>query len=239
MTILVTNDDGYCEGVRMLYEVAKEFGKTYAIIPDRQKSAISKALTLHKPLRIHKIEEEIYGLNGTPADCALFGVYCEDFKKPDLVLSGINYGDNAALGSIMTSGTVGACWQAAIEGIPAIAFSICKHDREWRKKIWGDQDKIKEFTKKTIKMLLDKHEKNCFYSVTLPTGFTVKSKIIFTKKVQRKRYTTKIIKKLDPYGTPYYWLHGDLNEREKETDLYEAAVNHNVSVCKISLDFIR
>ena len=71
MTILVTNDDGYCEGIKMLYEVAKDFDKTYAIIPDRQKSAISKALTLHKPLRVHKIEEEMYGLNGTPADCAL------------------------------------------------------------------------------------------------------------------------------------------------------------------------
>ncbi|MEK6982029.1 MAG: 5'/3'-nucleotidase SurE [Candidatus Micrarchaeota archaeon] len=239
MTILVTNDDGYCEGIKMLYEVAKDFDKTYAIIPDRQKSAISKALTLHKPLRVHKIEEEMYGLNGTPADCALFGIYCEDFEKPKLVLSGINYGDNAALGSIMSSGTLGACWQAAIEEIPAIAFSICKKDREWRKGVWGDQEKIKEFTKNAIKLLLDKHEKDCFYSVTLPSEFTDSTKIVFTNKVQRKRYATKTIKKLDPYGTAYYWLHGDLNEKEEGTDLYEAAVNHNVSICKISLDFVR
>ena len=135
MSILVTNDDGYSEGLRMLFEIAKSLDKdAYAVIPDRQKSAVSVALTLHKVLRLHEIKNNISTLSGTPADCVLFSIYSKQFKKPKLVLSGINYGDNTSTGALLSSGTIGACWEAALEGVPAIAFSVYKTNHDWRRK---------------------------------------------------------------------------------------------------------
>ncbi|MFH1685326.1 MAG: 5'/3'-nucleotidase SurE, partial [Candidatus Micrarchaeota archaeon] len=74
MIILVTNDDGDSEGLRSLVEAGAKFGDTYAIVPNRQRSAISRAITLHKPIRIHKITDKINSINGTPADCVLFSL---------------------------------------------------------------------------------------------------------------------------------------------------------------------
>ena len=78
MNILVTNDDGQTEGLRLLLEVAKKFGNAYALVPNRQRSAISKALTLHKALRIDKIDQNFYEINGTPADAVIFATHSKE-----------------------------------------------------------------------------------------------------------------------------------------------------------------
>ncbi|MFZ5501845.1 MAG: 5'/3'-nucleotidase SurE, partial [Candidatus Micrarchaeota archaeon] len=143
MDILVTNDDGLSEGLRMLLEAARKSGDAYALVPSRQRSAVSGALTLHKPLRLHNVEEDIFTLNGTPTDCVLFALHSGEFKKPSLVLSGMNWGDNASIGSVLGSGTVGACWEAAVEGVPAIAFSLERTKEDWhQKESWGEREAI-------------------------------------------------------------------------------------------------
>ena len=113
MDILVTNDDGDSEGLRMLLEAAKKFGDAYVLAPSRQRSAVSGALTLHKPIRLHRVEKDFFTINGTPTDCSLFAIHSKEFRKPSLVLSGINWGDNTGIGTLLGSGTVGACWRAA------------------------------------------------------------------------------------------------------------------------------
>src|SRR3989338_6238348 len=101
MAILITNDDGYSIGLRTLFEVSKEVDpSTYAVIPHQQRSAVAMSLTLHKPLRLHKREEDILELSGTPADCVLFSIYSGEVKRPKLVLSGINFGDNCGLSAL-------------------------------------------------------------------------------------------------------------------------------------------
>lgn len=240
MHILVTNDDGYSEGLKMLLDVASGFGDAYAIIPNRQRSAISGAITLHKPIRIEKIREDIYEINGTPSDCVLIGLYSEKFQKPDLVLSGINWGDNAGISPITGSGTIGACWQAALDGVPAIGFSKYATHRvthtDWKTgKAWGDREMIKKRVTEIIAMLKEKLDSESFFSVNLPEDL-VSAKIVHAKKLQRKRFETKIIEKHDPYDQPYYWIKGISREPDKGSDLYEIQKNKNITITKISLD---
>jgi 5'-nucleotidase len=233
MNILVTNDDGYSEGVKALIEVARKIGKVTAIIPNRQRSAVSNALTLHKPLRINKLEKDVFELNGTPADAVLFSVYSKEVEKPELVLSGINWGDNASLSSIISSGTLGACWQAAIEGIPSISFSMYRTTKNWRDRgAWGDCVKLRKYASMIIKQLQPKFNSGNFFSVNLPDDLS-SPKIIFASKLQKLRYKTNITKRFDPNGTPYFWVTGSNGTIEKGTELYEIAVNKNITVNEI------
>lgn len=235
--ILVTNDDGESEGLRILLEVAKGLGKAYAIVPNRQRSAISGAVTLHKPLRVHEIDKDIYSINGTPADCVLFSVYSGEFEKPKLVLSGINWGHNAGLAPLIGSGTLGACWQAALEGVPGIAFSRFTTSRRWRdRKAWGDRELMKKHVHAVIDKVSKKLEPDSFYSVNLPEDLS-SPKIVFTQNLQKMIYNTECTKRLDPHGTPYYWTSSTKARYEEGTDLHEVAVNKNIAVTRISLSF--
>ncbi|MFH1520351.1 MAG: 5'/3'-nucleotidase SurE [Candidatus Micrarchaeota archaeon] len=234
MTILVTNDDGHSEGLEMLFEVATKFDKTYAIIPNRQRSAVSGALTMHKPIRLHKIKENIHSINGTPSDCVLFSLFSNEFPKPDLILSGINWGDNAGIDCLLGSGTIAACWQAALEGIPAIAFSMAKKERDWRKEGWGDREKITDTVEKIIKTLKPNLKPEMFYNVNLPRDLE-NAKIVYMQKMQRDRFGVKIEKRSDPYGHPYYWISGVLNKTEEGTDVNEIIEKNNIVITEISL----
>src|SRR5215212_9325030 len=122
--ILVTNDDGiYSEGLRKLAAVCREFGDVMIVAPDREQSAASHALTLNRPLRLLQLEENEWIVDGTPTDCvnlAVLKLMKED--RPDIVVSGINFGPN--LGDDVTySGTISAAFEGALLNIPSIAFS--------------------------------------------------------------------------------------------------------------------
>ncbi len=235
MRILVTNDDGDSEGLRLLLGVAKRFGTAHAIAPNRQRSAVSGALTLHKPLRLHRIDEDVNSVNGTPSDCVLFGLHSGEFGKPDLVLSGINWGDNSGIGSLLGSGTVGACWQAALEGVPSIAFSMTKGRGDWRDaRSWGDRSLLAEKVAGIIEALRPKLGKERFFNVNMP--FDVKdARVVHVRKMQRERYGTRIEKRIDPEGRPYYWIIGSSLKAVKGTDVYEVMEKGNIAVTEVSL----
>jgi 5'-nucleotidase len=236
MNILITNDDGYTEGAKALIEVARKIGNVTAILPNRQRSAISTALTLHKPIRMHKIEKGIFEINGTPADAVLFAVHSREFEKPDIILSGVNWGDNAALSSLICSGTVGACWQAALEGVPSVSFSMYKTSREWRDKAaWGDQTKLRKHLATVLKQLKEKLKPESFFNVNLPDDLSA-PKIIFTNKIQKMRYKTLITKRFDPNGMPYFWITGNNDKVDNESELYEISVNKNITINEVPLN---
>ncbi len=235
LNILVTNDDGDTEGLRMLLDVARGFGNAHAVIPDKQRSAVSGALTLHKPIRLRKHGRDVDAINGTPSDCVLFYLHSGNYPKPDLVLSGINWGDNTGVGSILGSGTLGACWQAVLEGVPAIAFSLRKrghdfHDRE----AWGDREAINGRATEIVRALLPKLDRENFFSVNMPEdpeGAT----IVNTNRLQRERYTTMITKRLDPGGAPYYWLSGLEKDIVDGTDADHVIRRKDITVTEVSL----
>lgn len=128
MRILVVNDDGIrADGIRHLTKIAAELGEVWVVAPDQQCSAMSHRITVHGSIDVHQEEFPVEGVHayrvgGTPADCVKIGIKYLMPHKPDLVLSGINYGYNVGL-DVLYSGTVGAAMEALLNGIPAIAFS--------------------------------------------------------------------------------------------------------------------
>ncbi len=235
MNILVTNDDGDNEGLRILLAVAKRFGTAYAIVPNRQRSAISGALTLHKPIRLQQLDKAVYSINGTPSDCVLFALHSGEFQKPDLVLSGINMGDNTGMASVLGSGTLGACWQSVLENVPAIAFSIRMRKKEWHeRKKWEHAGAVANRAAELIRNLRPDLEGNKFFNINLPEN-PAKAKITVTNRFQKERYAAKVTKRTDPDGRAYYWISGGARKIEEGTDTYEVLKRNRIAISEITL----
>lgn len=127
-TILITNDDGIAaDGLIRLAAAAKEFGEVWVVAPESQRSAMSHSITLHKPIDVVPREFPVagvraYACSGTPADCVRVGSLSVMPHKPDVVLSGINYGYNVA-SDIQYSATAGAAFEGAFQGYLSVALS--------------------------------------------------------------------------------------------------------------------
>ena len=186
-------------------------------------------------MRITKKEPDVCEISGTPSDAVLFAVYSKEFQRPELVLSGINFGDNTSLDAILSSGTIGACWEALMQGIPAIAFSYHRGSKEWKNTVyWGDLELLKKWTTTVLEQLMKKMKKDVFYSVNFPKNLT-NPKIIFTNTLQRTRFKVEIEKRLDPNERPYYWLSGDFSKYVSGTDTAEVCEKNNIVITEISL----
>lgn len=128
MKILVVNDDSiHALGIELLAKAAMELGEVYVVAPAEQCSAMSQKLTIRGTLEVKRVDfpvpvKEAYSVSGTPADCIKVALYYIMKEKPDFVFSGINDGYNAGY-DIAYSGTLGAAFEARMNGIPAIAFS--------------------------------------------------------------------------------------------------------------------
>ncbi len=236
MTILITNDDGPSRGAELLLKAAQQIDKNaYALLPSKQRSAVSKALTLHKPVRLKKLSNNVFTLSGTPADCVSFALYSNELPKPTLVLSGVNFGDNTAMTAILSSGTVGAAWQGTLHHIPSLAFSLYIHEKDWSQKdAWPNEE---EFVSKLVELIKDlrgKLKPDHFFNINLPKDVS-KSKVVFNKNLQRQRFKTTVMKGKDPNGDMFFWMGGDFSKIEKDTDSWEVAKNKNISVTEIYL----
>lgn len=125
MNILISNDDGiYAPGIRALYDVLKNVADVTVIAPLEERSTTGHSLHLNSVLRLEKIEENLYGCSGFPADCVLMGIgHLMKKKRPHLVISGINRGANLGQ-DLYYSGTIAAAREATFHGIPSIAVSL-------------------------------------------------------------------------------------------------------------------
>lgn len=127
MRILLTNDDGYrALGINLVYEALTEAGHDVVIVaPELNSSGASQSIAVYSPIEIHKVNERVYYVSTTPADSVRLGlqvVYQTEDNYPDLVVSGVNLGENLSE-DILYSGTVGAATEGALHGIPGLAFS--------------------------------------------------------------------------------------------------------------------
>ena len=155
--ILVTNDDGVsAKGIHALAEVASSYGKVVVVAPDSPQSGMGHAITINHPLRLSKTDLfgniEAYSCTGTPVDSVKLGIYEVLNCKPDLVLSGINHGENSST-NVLYSGTMSAAIEGAMEGIPSIGFSLADFDTN------ADFSAAKHFAGKTY-MHLDTANRN-------------------------------------------------------------------------------
>lgn len=230
--ILVTNDDGvFSEGIKLLAQALSEVGRVTVVAPDREQSATGHSLTLHRPLRIRKLEDNWFSVDGTPTDCVNLGVlWLLKDDPPDLVCSGINFGTN--LGDDVTySGTVSATFEGTLLGIPSVAFSqeVGEH--------FSFQPGA-HFARRFIGDLLDhgvteEMPKDLCLNVNIPVGEI--QGVSFTR-LGRRRYNQSIVEKLDPRGRKYYWIAGAPEWEEGEGTDFVALSRGLVTVTPLHLD---
>jgi len=237
--ILITNDDSFeAEGLKVLIDSIKDLGEIYIVAPAHPKSACAHSLTITKPLRFVKLDNNFYKLDdGTPSDCVYLS-FPELFygKKPDLIISGINHGAN--MGEDITySGTAGGAMEGALHSIPSIAISqvLKSYDKIPTELNW-------ENSKKIIKELVIKIFEN---KITIPNRHILNINIPNTKKIKGIK-ATKLAYRLygndthahiNPRGDKYYWigLHPLAFKEESGTD-FDAIKNGYVSITPIKLD---
>ncbi|MFT4031218.1 MAG: 5'/3'-nucleotidase SurE [Siphonobacter sp.] len=237
-TILVTNDDDITsKGIRVLAEAMQEIGEVVIVAPDRPQSGQGHAITINYPIRLkrsHVFSDLVaYETTGTPADCVKIGKHLlfKD-KKPDLVVSGINHGSNTAI-SVLYSGTMSAAIEAAIEGIPAIGFSLANYHPE--ADFSHTVDYLQSIAKRVLKRGLPEH---IALNVNFPARTEEPLKGIRLCRQADARYMEHFQQREDPYGRPYYWLDGDFVNFDQGDDTDEwALANNYVSIvpCKCDL----
>jgi 5'-nucleotidase len=238
--ILVTNDDGvYSSGLRMLYDYVKDLGEVYVVAPETPKSASGLGITLHKPLRISTMDLcgfKVYATSGTPSD-TIYLAALEIMDRVDLVLSGINVGDNSSLQVILSSGTLGAAFQAALLGVPAIAYSVDVNSED---ELVGNEDLdvvLRVVVRESAKFVIERG---------MPRGVDVLS-FNFPRSVRRGievrlvrasklKFSEQIDTRVDPRGGKYYWLFGSLIEPEVDTDTYVVHREGNIALTPLTLN---
>ncbi len=233
MLILVSNDDGiHSSGIRTLAKSLKKIkgARVVVVAPDRERSASSHALTIHKPLRIQKLAKDFYAVDGTPTDAVMLGVHAVLKEKPDLIVSGINRGAN--LGEdVHYSGTVSAAVEGAIMGIPAIAVSVVGSDR-------FHYDLAGDFALKLSRMVIKRGmPKGIVLNVNVPNLPKPRIKGVAITKLGKHNYGGIIIEKIDPRGRPYYWIGGNPHDFEHRPGSDCAAYeDQKISVTPIQVD---
>jgi 5'-nucleotidase len=160
MDILLTNDDSHTSPLfRFAIDILKPLGHVTIVVPKEEQSWTGKSMSRFKSLILDEIllqDETAYCLDGTPADCTNVGVYHACEHRPDLVVSGINIGVNAGLSFFFSSGTIGACLEANIAGIPAVALSQKLERevfREWVERRQMPEDAVARLREQTVTLL--------------------------------------------------------------------------------------
>ncbi len=233
--ILVCNDDGIeGEGIHALAAAMKKIGRVSVVAPAEPHSAMSHAMTLGSPLRIKKFLKNGrffgYTVSGTPVDCIKVALSHILTSKPDLIVSGINYGSNTATNTLY-SGTVAAALEGAIQGITSLAFSLATYEH-------ADFTYAGKFARKlSKKVLLEGLPQDTILSVNIPNVPESQIAGIMITEQGRSRWEENTIERNDMFGNPYYWLNGTLRLLDDSLHKDEFAVRHNyVAITPLSCD---
>jgi len=232
MKILVTNDDGiHAQGITALADALTNLGTVAVVAPDRERSAIGHALTLHHPLRAVKLGPRSFSVDGTPTDCVNLGIHSLLDFKPDLVISGINRGGN--LGDDVTySGTVSAAMEATLMGIPAFSVSLVTGGEG------ENYQAAASFAAKLAGIVFAEGLPNdTFLNVNIPDLPAEKLLPPLITSQGKRLYEGMIIDKVDPRGRNYYWIGSvDLNFIDIEGSDYAAVSRGHISISPLHLD---
>jgi 5'-nucleotidase len=238
LRILLTNDDGFdAPGLAVLEDIACTVSDDiWVVAPVEEQSGMSRALTLNAPLRVVERGPQRYAVSGTPTDCvhmALDGLI--EGKRPDLVLSGVNSGQNLAE-HVALSGTVAAAMQGTQLGVPSIAFSQA-YGFQGRAAI--EWDTARAHGPKVLKKLLDaKWSENTLINVNFPDRLTDQvAGTEITVQGVRDQNILRAERRTDLRGKDYFWLgfSGKLSNPPVGTDL-RAIYEGRISVTPLQLD---
>lgn len=234
--ILVTNDDGInAPGLRTLISVMRELGNVLVVAPDKPMSAMGHAVTITAPLRLHKIKEEPgyleYSCNGTPVDCVKLGQKVVLKKAPDLLVSGINHGSNAAI-NIIYSGTMAAVLEGSIENIPSVGFSLADYSYT------ANFTHTEPFLRLIAMNVLEKGlpDYTCL-NVNFPPLNGTPLRGVKVVRQAHSYWDEKYDHRKDPQERDYFWLTGKFTMRDNGEDTDEwALINNYVSIVPVHFD---
>ena len=234
--ILVSNDDGIeAKGVHELIKALLEIGEVVCVCPSSPQSGMGMALTVNTPLWVKKLDDylgmKMYKVSGTPVDCIKIAVDNLLPRRPDIVVSGINHGSNAAI-NVVYSGTMGAAFEGCAYGIPSIGFSLTSHDEN------ADFSPCLPVVVKLVRQVLDNGlpEGVCL-NVNMPAHVDQYSEIRVVKGC-KGRWNDRYDEYRDPANRPFYWLAGNfVNEEPDNQDTDEWCLAHGiVSVVPVLLE---
>ncbi|MEX2484501.1 MAG: 5'/3'-nucleotidase SurE [Brumimicrobium sp.] len=234
--ILITNDDGIqAKGLRSLIEAVAPFGDIVVVAPDKPQSGMGHAITVNNILRIDKStlypDLKAFTCTGTPVDCVKLAISQILHRKPDVLVSGVNHGENSA-SNVLYSGTMSAAVEGAMEDIPSIGFSLLDFDAD------ADFEGSKWVIEKVIERVLNNEfPKSICLNVNIPQ--LPKSEIQGFKICRQAKayWKDSFDKRQDQFGKSYYWLKGEFNreDRSEDTDIW--ALDHGyVSIVPTQFD---
>ncbi|UCE09184.1 MAG: 5'/3'-nucleotidase SurE [Candidatus Thorarchaeota archaeon] len=242
--IVLTNDDGpSSKGLCELAAGLSAISELAVVVPDGQRSATGKALTFNRPLRIHhhraKDGYRLITHDGTPADSII--IARAHLEKIDLFISGINSGANIGYQSMYTSGTVGAVLEAAMNGHPGIAVSKVASPDEWFNNSTSEVGYSAE-----VRVVVD--IANMILERGLPSGVdalnlnfpsrTLENSRMVVTSPTRLRMTNSLEERIDPNGSPYFWIRGEENDSPRGTDANEVLANGNISISPMLIEAV-
>lgn len=236
--ILVSNDDGITsKGILTLVNVMKQIGEVLVVAPNSPQSGMGHAITVGETLRLKEsfIFEGVkaYECSGTPADCVKMARHfvLKDKVQPDVVVSGINHGSNTSI-SVLYSGTMSAAIEGAIEGTPAIGFSLCDYSHD------ADFAHTEEYIKRITMQVIEKGlPKGVALNVNFPPKRNESLKGIRICRQANAKWVEEFVQRMDPNGRSYFWMTGNFVNFDKGEDNDEWAIANNyVSVVPCQFD---
>jgi 5'-nucleotidase len=227
--VLLSNDDGVrAPGLLALRDALLEIADVVTVAPEHEQSASSHALSLHRPLRFSEVAPDLYGVDGTPADCVYVALFSHRFlpRTPTIVVSGLNRGLNLA-SDVHYSGTVAAAREAALRGIRSIAFSA---------DIDTDMHAAARLSRRIVTAVLEHQDHSALLlNVNFPAG---KQWPLRVTRLGSRTYQDGVEIRQDPRGREYLWLGGPPGvthdgENDTDTSAFDAGA---VSITPLSLD---
>ena len=234
--ILVTNDDSIeAKGVHELVKSLLPFGEVVCVCPETPQSGMSMALTVNRPLKVKRLPDyhgaKMYRVDGTPVDCVKIAVDNLLDRKPDIVVSGINHGSNAAI-NVVYSGTMGAAFEGCAYGIPSIGFSLTSHSED------ADFTPCLPVVDKLVGLVLEKGlPQGICLNVNMPAHVESYKEMRVTKSC-KGHWNDRYDEYRDPADRPFYWLAGNfVNDEPENEDTDEWCLSHGiVSIVPVKLD---
>ena len=233
--VLACNDDGInAPGLKLLERILSSLAReVWVAAPETEQSTASHSLTLRRPLRIRRLSERRFALDGTPTDCVLMGIN-EIMKEtpPDLVVSGVNRGGN--LGEDVTySGTVAAAMEGTLLGVPSVALSQVTADSHPVK--WATAEK---WTERVLKRLTaEPWPPGVLINVNFPDVTAGRVTGIEVTRQGRRKIGSKLVRGTDPRGEPYYWIGAQRREEKYSPGIDLEAISRGaISITPLTMD---
>jgi 5'-nucleotidase len=218
-------------GLHVLSDAARKMGEVHIVAPDREQSAQSHALTLHRPLRSRTSSHGTHVVDGTPTDCVIMAVNELLGFQPDFCLSGVNHGANMGE-DVLYSGTVAAAMEATVIGIPSVAISYTGDDFE---ELDAWQSLLENFLQQVLAR--STFPPHTLLNVNLPALDPEEVRGVRVTSLGQRQYRDSITRSLDPKGREYFWIGGGISAWTGAEDADFRAVQEGyISVTPLHLD---